>query len=116
MTWSWQQRSLEGFRLLPPDDLTGWREQVVIEGVVESIGSFVRLERAQVVGEQPAGLRRQYSQGVVQRSFLPQAALVRDRQPGDGAEQCTVHGLLLRQLVGGQRAEQQHHTGILLAN
>ena len=68
------------------------------------------------VDHRDAGFRRQYSQRVVQRSFLPQAALVRDRQPGDGAEQCTVHGLLLRQLVGGQRAEQQHHTGILLAD
>src|SRR5438093_7021887 len=106
----------ESLGLLPPDDVTGGREQVVVEGVVQSIGSSVRLERAQVVGEQPAGFQREYAESVVQRSFLPQAALVRDRQPGDGAEQCTVHGLLLCQLVGGQWAEQQNHTGILVAN
>src|SRR6266550_1373575 len=49
----------ESLGLLPSDAVTGGREQVVVEGVVQPIGSFVRLERAQVVGKQPAGFLRQ---------------------------------------------------------
>src|ERR1041385_1387662 len=67
-------------RLRTSDERAGNREQVIIEPVIEALRAMIGLERRKVVHKQPALLARQGAQALVQRSFLPHALLVGNRQ------------------------------------